>query len=65
MATTDLIDLSALPEATSGIPSFLDQICERFEFDYAAYAGTSPVGQGVHGHVNYPDAWKEHYVQQG
>lgn len=65
MAVTDLTDLSALPEGEAGIARFLDQVCDRFEFDYAAYAGTSPVGQGVHGHVNYPDAWKEHYVKQG
>lgn len=65
MPMTDLLDLGALPEGATDLTGFLDEVCDRFEFDYAAYAGTSPVGQGVHGHVNYPDAWKEHYVQQG
>jgi DNA-binding CsgD family transcriptional regulator len=62
---TDLLDLSTLPQSGPKFTDFLDQICEKFEFDYAAYAGTNPIGGGVHGYVNYPDAWKEHYVKQG
>jgi DNA-binding CsgD family transcriptional regulator len=64
-ALTDLVDLSTLPQSDLSFTDFLDQICDRFEFDYAAYAGTNPIGGGVHGYVNYPDAWKEHYVEQG
>lgn len=61
----DLIDLSAQPNSEGLFTEFLDQICQRFEFDYAAYAGMNPVGGGMHGYVNYPDAWKQHYAQNG
>ena len=46
------------------ITGFMDQLCERFEFEYAAYAGFNSVDGSVHGFVNYPDAWKEHYSKQ-
>lgn len=65
MPLADLLDLSALPEGKLELTGILDQVCQRYEFDYAAYAGTNPVQGGVHGYVNYPDAWREHYVQHG
>jgi len=40
-------------------------LCDRFEFDYAAYAGFNSVDGSVHGFVNYPDAWKQHYAENG
>ncbi len=40
-------------------------MCDRFEFDYAAYAGFNSVDGSVHGFVNYPDAWKQHYAENG
>ena len=61
----DLIDLGAVATREDSFVSFLDQICERFELDFAAYAGTNPVSGSIHGYVNYPDAWKNHYVENG
>ena len=61
----DLIDLSAVKDSDNRFTDFLDQLCDRFELDHAAYAGTNPVGGTIHGYVNYPDAWKLHYAEQG
>ena len=61
----ELIDLGALPNGADRFTSFLDQICERFEIDHAAYAGTNPVAGSIHGYVNYRQDWKEHYVKNG
>jgi len=61
----DLIDLGAGPAHDARFTDFLDQVCDRFEMDYAAYAGTNPLGDALHGYVSYPDAWKLHYVRRG
>ncbi|MCC5985037.1 MAG: LuxR family transcriptional regulator [Rhodobacteraceae bacterium] len=60
-----LFDLGTLPATPTPVTGFLDQLCERFEFDYAAYAGINAVDGTVHGFVNYPDDWKHHYAAQG
>jgi DNA-binding CsgD family transcriptional regulator len=65
MPLADLIDLGTLAGGEGKLIGFLDQICDRFGFDYAAYAGTNPVRNGVHGYVNYPEAWKQHYAENG
>lgn len=65
MPPSDLIDLSLVPQEEVRFTDFLDQVCSRFGFDYAAYAGTNPVGGTMHGYVNYPDEWKDHYVRSG
>ena len=64
MAMTDLIDLSAQPLGDVRFADFLDGLCSQLELDYAAYAGTNPIGGTVHAYVNYPTAWREHYKQQ-
>lgn len=61
---TDLIDLSATPSITEApLAEFLDQLCARFGFEYAAYAGMNPVAGAVHAYVNYPEPWKRHYLE--
>ncbi len=50
-----------MPQDEAPVTGFLDQLCHRFEFEYAAYAGFNSMDGSVHGFVNYPDAWKEHY----
>ncbi len=60
-----VVDLSKLPVPQDGLRAFLDSVCQTHELDFAAYAGINPVAQSVHGFVNYPDAWKTRYVQQG
>lgn len=61
----DLVDLSTLAVEDLPFSNFLDQVCERFGVDYAAYAGQSPLDGGVHAFVTYPDSWKAHYTEQG
>lgn len=39
----------------------LDDICERLELDYAAYAGVNSIDNSMHALVNYPQSWKQHY----
>lgn len=60
-----LIDLGSLPGGQEKFTSFLDQICDRFEIDHAAYAGNNPVIGSTHGYVNYSDEWKNHYIENG
>ncbi len=59
----ELIDLGGENRSAESFVTFLDQICNRFELDHAAYAGTNPVSGTIHGYVNYPDAWKRHYAE--
>lgn len=61
----DLIDLGDSAGKEAIFQDFLTQICNRFELDYAAYAGMNPVSRTIHGFVNYPDSWKEHYGRMG
>lgn len=61
----ELIDLGAVAKREDSFITFLDQVCDRFELDHAAYAGSNPVAGTIHGYVNYPDPWKEHYVKSG
>lgn len=61
----DLIDLSQLPQGEDRFDGYLTALCDRLGFDFAAYAGTNPVGGSLHGHVTYPEAWKQHYVAEG
>lgn len=58
----DLIDLSAHSpdDATRGL--FLDQLCQKLEFDHASYAAVSPVTGTVQGYATYPDDWKQYYA---
>lgn len=60
----ELIDLGVVKRNEESFVTFLDQICQRFEVDHAAYAGTNPVSGAIHGYVTYPDAWKRHYTEQ-
>ena len=60
-----LVDLSSVPDVTDSVIAWLDQLCERLEFDFASYATTNPVTGDVQGDANYPDAWKLHYAKNG
>lgn len=61
----DLIDLADTDHDSGLFTDFLDQICNRLEVDYGAYAGMNPVSGKVHGFVNYPQPWKELYAREG
>ena len=59
-----LIDLGRSRRMAKPFDAFLRNLCDSFEMDYAAYAGFNPVGNTMHGHVTYPEAWKRHYVER-
>lgn len=59
----DLISLHDIPESEDRYTKFLRDVCEKFEFDDAAYAGINPVGGTMHAVVTYSDAWQAHYQQ--
>lgn len=60
----DLIDLSQQPAKAKPFREFLQGVCDRFGMDHGAYAGFNPIGNSIHGHVTYPDAWKRHYIKR-
>lgn len=60
----ELIDLGQSPTSVKPFTEFLRGVCEKYEMDYAAYAGLSPISNSIHGHVTYPDAWKQRYVRK-
>ena len=60
----ELIDLGATQGGQDRFVSFLNQICERFEIDHAAYAGSNPVSGTMHGYVNYTSEWKLRYISE-
>jgi DNA-binding CsgD family transcriptional regulator len=60
-----VIDLSKLPAPQNNFRALLDSVCEKYELDFAAYAGMDPIAQTVHGFVNYPDEWQTRYVKEG
>ncbi|WP_296478323.1 LuxR family transcriptional regulator [Roseinatronobacter sp.] len=60
------LDLGVISNnSEESLQQVLDNICAQFNLDYAAYAGVNTIDNSIHGVVNYPDAWKEHYVEQG
>jgi len=61
----DLIDLSAVPDTEDNFTSFLNDVCDKLEFEFASYATTHPITGDVQGYANYPDEWKLHYAKRG
>lgn len=59
----DILDLSNGQLGKASFADALDKICQRFEVDHAAYAGTDPVSGTLHGFANYPLAWKSYYEE--
>ncbi len=60
----ELIDLGSRRGGDETFIAFLNQICDRFDIDHAAYAGNNPVSGTVHGYVNYRDDWKHQYISE-
>ena len=60
----DIIDLSTVASSGENYLEYLDQLCQKLEFDYASYGATSPMTGAVHGYANYPDPWKMHYMRR-
>jgi len=60
-----LVDLSSVDNVPDHTDTFLDNLCDSLEFDFASYATANPVTGDVQGYANYPDQWKQHYSTQG
>jgi len=60
----DLLDLGKTHKAVKPFAAFLHDVCEKNDMDYAAYAGLNPIANSIHGHVTYPDAWKQRYMRK-
>jgi DNA-binding CsgD family transcriptional regulator len=58
----EIIDLGTVPSSSENYLSYIDQICDTLELDFASYATVNPVTGVVHGYANYPDTWKTHYM---
>lgn len=59
----ELLDLGDTTTEAGVFTDFLDKVCNRFQVEYAAYAGANPVSGKIHGFVNYDAPWKEHYAR--
>ena len=57
----DLVSLHDLPNSEDRFQAYLKEICDRFGFDDAAYAGVNPVGGTMHAVVTYSEEWQAHY----
>jgi len=60
----ELIDLAATPEGRHDFVDYLSKICNTLDLDYASYASANPVSGKVVAFTTYPDAWRDHYMQQ-
>ncbi|WP_375264160.1 autoinducer binding domain-containing protein [Palleronia sp.] len=61
----DLIDLAPLTNGEGDFETFIDDLCQNLEFDYASYAAINPVTGLVQGYANYSPEWKLHYAKRG
>ncbi|MGH1577235.1 autoinducer binding domain-containing protein [Planktotalea sp.] len=60
----DIVDLGALEKTEAGFTSFLGELCDKLELDYATYCAVNTVSDQVIGFSTYKDEWKEHYGAQ-
>lgn len=61
----DLIDLSRHTPTDDRFRLFLDDLCDRLEFDHASYATVNPINGDVQGFANYRPEWIEYYTAKG
>ncbi|PIE12196.1 MAG: LuxR family transcriptional regulator [Rhodobacterales bacterium] len=59
----ELIDLSSVDQTDDRFDRFLEDLCQRLEFDYASYATVNLVSGDVQGFATYPEDWIIHYAQ--
>ncbi len=63
-AFVEIFDLDSVDKTEEGFTSFLHDLCENLELDYATYCAVNTVSDQVIGSTTYDDAWKEHYTSQ-
>lgn len=56
------IDLGALEERDADYNRMLQDLCNRLQLDYAAYATFNGVTGDILGYATYPEAWRQHYL---
>ncbi|MEN8892378.1 autoinducer binding domain-containing protein [Planktotalea arctica] len=60
----DIVDLGALEKSEAGFTSFLTDLCDKLELDFATYCAVNTVSDQVIGFSTYSNEWKEHYGAQ-
>jgi len=60
----EIVDLDSLEKTEAGFTSFLNDLCDDLELDYATYCAVNTVSDQVIGFTTYKDEWKEHYGTQ-
>lgn len=60
----DIVDLGALEKTEAGFTTFLSDLCDKLELDFATYCAVNTVSDQVIGFSTYSDGWKEHYGAQ-
>ena len=63
-AFVEIFDLDSVDKTEEGFTSYLHDLCENLELDYATYCAVNTVSDQVIGFTTYDDAWKEHYTSQ-
>jgi DNA-binding CsgD family transcriptional regulator len=63
-AFVEIFDLDSVDKTEEGFTSYLNDLCENLELDYATYCAVNTVSDQVIGFTTYDDAWKEHYTSQ-
>jgi hypothetical protein len=60
----EIIDLGELEKTEAGFTTFLKELCDNLELDFANYCAVNTMSNEVIGFTTYTDAWKEHYTEQ-
>ena len=63
-ASVEIFDLDSVDKTEEGFTSFLHDLCENLELDYATYCAVNTVSDQVIGFTTYDDALKEHYTSR-
>lgn len=60
----EIVDLGALEKTEAGFTSFLSDLCDNLELDFATYCAINTMSDEVIGFTTYSDDWKAHYGAQ-
>lgn len=63
-SSLEILDLATLEKTEAGFTSFLHDLCEKLELDYATYCSVNTVSDQVIGFTTCDDEWKRHYAEQ-
>lgn len=56
--------MSATPTPHDPLRRELNDLCAALDLEHAAFAGVNTIDGSVHAVATYPDAWKQHYLDQ-